>query len=79
MVLAIHSNASYLSDSNARSCARGHMFMATNEEIPCNNSAVLNISQIIRAVMSSAAEVELGELFVKAKNGHINAPNPPRA
>ncbi len=53
--------------------------MATNEEIPCNNSAVLNISQIIRAVMSSAAEVELGELFVKAKNGHINAPNPPRA
>ena len=67
MVLAIHSDASYLSEANARSRAGGHMFMATDEDIPQNNGAVLNISQIIRAVLSSAAEAELGALFINAK------------
>ncbi len=67
MVLAIHSDASYLSEPKARSRAGGHMFMAGNEDIPFNNGAVLNISQIIRAVMSSAAEAELGALFINAK------------
>ena len=43
------------------------MFMAGSEEIPINNGAVLNISQIIKAVMSSAAEAELGALFINAK------------
>ena len=47
MVLAIHSDALYLSKPKARSRAGGHMFMAGNEEIPFNNGAVLNISQII--------------------------------
>ena len=41
--------------------------MAGKELIPRNNGAVLNISQIIRAVMSSAAEAELGALFINAK------------
>ncbi len=44
MVLAIHSNASYLSEPKACSQAGGHMFMAGNEEIPFNNGAILNIS-----------------------------------
>jgi hypothetical protein len=56
MALTIHSDASYLSEANARSRAGGHMFMASNEEIPKNNGAILNILQIIRAVTSSAAE-----------------------
>jgi hypothetical protein len=34
MVLAIHSDASYLSKPKARSRAGGHMFMASNDEIP---------------------------------------------
>ncbi len=67
MVRAIHSDASYLSKAKARSRAGGHMFMAGNEEICFNNGAVLNISQIIRAVMSSAAEADLGALFINAK------------
>ncbi len=45
------------------------MFMAGTEEIPINNGAVLNILQIIKAVMSSAAEAELGVLFINAKTG----------
>ncbi len=67
VVLAIHSNASYLSEPKAHSCAGGHMFMAGNKDIPQNNGAVLNILQIIGAVMSSAAEAELGALFINAK------------
>jgi hypothetical protein len=67
MVLAIHSNASYLSEPKSPSRAGGHMFMAEKDEIPINNGAVLNISQIIRAVMSSTAEAELGTLFINAK------------
>jgi hypothetical protein len=43
------------------------MFMAGMEEIPINNGAVLNILQIIKAVMSLAAEAKLGALFINAK------------
>jgi hypothetical protein len=67
MKLAIHSDASYLSKPKACSQARGHMFMAGREEIPNNNGAVLIISQIIKTVMSSAAEAELGMLYINAK------------
>jgi hypothetical protein len=67
MKLAIHSNASYLSDPKACSRAGGHMFMAGMEEIPINNGAVLNILQIIKAVMSSTAEAKLGACFINAK------------
>jgi hypothetical protein len=67
MRLMIHSNALYLSEPKAQSRASGHMFMAGTEDIPINNGAVLNILQIIRAVMSSATEAELGALFINAK------------
>ena len=41
--------------------------MAGHEEIPANNGAVMNVSQIIKALMSSAAEAELGALFINFK------------
>ena len=67
MVLAIHSDASYLSKPKSHSRTGGHMYMAGKEDIPINDGAVLNISQIIGAVMSSAAEAELDTLFINAK------------
>jgi hypothetical protein len=67
LVLVIHSDASYLSKPKVHSRAGKHMFMAGKEEIPTNNGAVLNISQIIRAVMSPAAEAKLGALFINSK------------
>jgi hypothetical protein len=87
MVLAIHSNASYLSNPKTCSHADGHMFMAGRDDIPTNNGAVLNILQIIWAVMSSAAEAELGALFINAETavsmhhtlkelGHPQPPTP---
>jgi hypothetical protein len=64
MVLAGHSDALYLSKSNAQSRAGGHFFMSCNVELPPNNDVVSIITQIIKAVMSLAAEVKVGALFI---------------
>ena len=66
MVLIAHSDASYLSKPKARSCTGGHFFMSSNVTSPHNNGAVLNIAQLIKAVMSSAAEAERGALYINA-------------
>ncbi len=61
--------------------------MSNNDENPPNNEAVLNIFQIIRNGMSSAAKAELGALFLDAKTavpdrktldemGHPQPPTP---
>ena len=67
MILAGHSDGSYLSEKNARSRAGGHWFLSNDSAVPPFNGAILNISQIIKAVMSSAAEAELGALFINAR------------
>jgi hypothetical protein len=67
MILAVHSDAGYLSEPNARSRAGGHFFLSSDVQYPPNNGAILNVAQIIKAVMSSAAEAELGGLFINAK------------
>ena len=41
--------------------------MSDKSQFPPNNGAVLNIAQIIKAVMTSAAEAELGALYINAK------------
>ena len=66
MVLAVHSNASYLSESKARSRAGGHFFMSKDDSFPPTNGAVLNIAQIMKPIMSSAAEAEIGAMYVNA-------------
>jgi len=67
MVLAIHSDAGYLNETKSRSRAGGHFFLSSDSQVPQNNGAILTIAQIIDAVMSSAAEAELGALFINAK------------
>ena len=64
MVLAVHSDASYLSETKACSRAGGHFFCSANEIYPVNNGAILTVSQIIEAVMTSAAEAELGAHYI---------------
>jgi len=66
MVLAVHSNASDLSEPKARSRAGGHFFLSSDTIIPPNNGAVLNIAYIIKNVMSSATEAELAGLYIMA-------------
>ena len=87
MVVAVHSDASYCSEPNARSRAGGHFFMSSNSTIPQNNGAVLNIAHIIKHVMSSATEAELAGLYIMAREavyiriileelGHKQPPTP---
>jgi hypothetical protein len=64
MVLVAHSDASYLSEANACSQAGGHFFMSSDTPCPHNNSAVLTIAQIIKAVMSLAAKAKIGALYI---------------
>jgi hypothetical protein len=64
MVLAAHSDASYLSEANAWSQAGGHFFMSSNTPCLYNNGAVLTIAQIIEAVMSLAAKAKIGALYI---------------
>jgi hypothetical protein len=64
MVLAGHSDALYLLESKVRSRAGGHFFVSTDTAQPPNNRAVLTIAQVIKAVMTSAAEAEIGALYI---------------
>ena len=87
MVLAVHSDASYLSEPAARSRVGGHFFCSADVNEPPDNGAVLNISKVLTAVMSSAAEAELGALYINAREaipmrhlleemGHKQPPTP---
>ncbi len=67
MVLAGHSDASYLLETNACSRAGGHFFMSNNNALPPNNGAVHTIAQIIKAVMLSAAEAEIGAIYINCR------------
>ena len=66
MILGIHSNASYLSKTKARSLAGSHFFLSDVTDKAPNTGAILNISQIIVSVMSSAAKAKLAALYINA-------------
>jgi hypothetical protein len=87
MVLAVHSNASYLSKPKARSRAGGHFFLSSNKIVPPNNGAVLNIAHIIKNVTSLATKAELAGLYIMVRKvvyiriileelGHKQPPTP---
>ena len=87
MVLNVHSDASYLTEPKARSRSGGHFFMSEDNQDPKNNGAVLNLANIIKSVMSSAAEAEIGALFINSRQaiparrlleemGHVQPPTP---
>jgi hypothetical protein len=76
MCLHIHSDASYLSEANARSRAGGTFFLSskptntTNTPNPAApyNGAIHTISAIMANVMASATEAEFGALFHNARD-----------
>ncbi len=67
MILAVHSDAGYFNEKKLRSQAGGHFFLSNKDEFPPYNSAILIVATIIKAVMSLAAEAELGALYLNAK------------
>ena len=67
MILAAHSDASYLTETGSRSRAGAHIFLSEDDPIPRDNGPVLSISQILKFVMASAAEAELAALYTTAR------------
>ena len=70
----IHSDASYLSELQARSRVAGYYFLGTkpknNEPIKLNGS-IFTFCGILKCVVASAAEAELAALFLNCKEGKI--------
>ena len=86
MILHVHSDASYLSKPKARSRAGGHFYLS-NSTTPFSNGPIHTISSIMRNVMSSAAEAEIGAIFINCQDsepirnallklGHKQPPTP---
>jgi hypothetical protein len=72
MILKVHSDASYLSESKARSRAAGHFYMGNKEDpTDTRNGSILAFTQIMKSVMSSASEAEIGALFENCKRATI--------
>ena len=74
MILQIHTDASYLSEPKARSRAAGHYFLEwlpqTNQPIRLNG-AIHMLCTVLKFVASSAAEAELGALFLNIKQRRV--------
>jgi hypothetical protein len=73
MILHNHSDASYLSENEAKSIARGFFYVDSNtkNDKKLTNGAILIISKVLKNVMSSAAEAEIGAVFINAKEGAV--------
>jgi hypothetical protein len=73
MILHIHSDASYLSENESKSRAGGFFYMgsSTNNDKKLTNGAILIISKFLKHVMSSAAEADIGAVFINAKEGSV--------
>jgi hypothetical protein len=70
MILHIHSDASYLPVSNARSRLRGLFFLGNKSpEQDKRNGSILNVSSVIKNVVASAAKSEVGACFHNAQSG----------
>jgi hypothetical protein len=74
IILNIHSDASYLLEANARSRACGHFFMGwmpKNGKSIRINGAFHVSTTILRFVVASASEAELGALYHNCQTGII--------
>jgi hypothetical protein len=73
MILHIHSDASYLSENESKSNASGFIYTGSNAKTDKNltNGAILIISKVLKHVMLSAAEAEIGAVFINAKEGAV--------
>jgi hypothetical protein len=72
MILKVQSDASYLSKPQARSRAAGHFYMGNKgSDNDTHNGAILATTSIMKPVLSSASEAEIGALFKNCKRAKI--------
>ena len=67
MFLCAHSDAGFHNESKGRSRAGAQIFLSENYAMPRWNGPVLTLAKIIKFVMSSASESELGAMFITAQ------------
>ena len=65
--MTAHSYPGFNNETKSRSRAGAHIFLYENETIPRWNGPILNIAQMMKYVMSSAAEAEICALLLTAK------------
>jgi len=68
MILAAHSNASFLSELNSGSQAGAHIFLSKDDPIPQHNGPILTIAQLIKFVMALAAKTKLSAMYNTARD-----------
>ena len=66
-ILSVNRDASYPREKNDRRIAGGHFFMSSYSPKHPNNESILTLAQIIKTVIFSAAEAELGDLYINFK------------
>jgi hypothetical protein len=72
MILHIHSDSSYLSENEVKNRAGGFFYRGnTTKNDKKLTGAILIISKVIKHVMSSAAEAEIGAVFINVKEGAV--------
>ncbi len=74
IIMNVHSDASYLSEADACSCACSHFFMGCSPKDfnPMQlNGAFFTLCTILHFIVASAVEAELGALFLNCKEGII--------
>ena len=67
MILAAHSDASFLTEPGSRSPDGAYIFLTENDPVPRINGPILTLATIIKYVMASAAESELAALYLTAR------------
>jgi hypothetical protein len=67
MILAVHTDASYLSEQAGKSCASAHFYLTNHNNKEFNNGAILTLSSIIEHFMSFASKAELDALYYGCK------------
>ncbi len=67
MILAVHTNALYLSKHNTCGWASAHFYLTNKGDKEFNNGAILNLASIIKHVMTLASEAKLVALYYGCK------------
>ncbi len=74
MILNVHSDASYLSAPKAQNHAGGYFFLGSilqDTELIFVNGAIHITCTILKLIAASAAEAELGALFLNAQERKV--------
>ena len=87
MILWVHSDAGYNNTTGDRIRAGGHFFLGNHpDKQHSHNGSILAVAKVIKNVMASATEAELGSMYMNAREaisqqtlqnlGHKQPPTP---